>query len=423
MEIVTIIAIDRAEKEVAQACMLLEKEFSVKVQAYQLVSTNYRNSDSYKSDEALGYFEEIVIDFSDIDTLKDTLETISKGQVVLRCRTEAGIQDYSKVISLLPDTIAPSVESLNLSTQKFLMRESMSQRYPEICPKYLKLESFDSFDPGSIDTFSYPLIVKPNGLNSSLFVTKCADYSEVTAAIRSIFRQLGPVYEREYGTGKPSLLIEEFIEGEMYSVDAHIGQNESYTFLPPVRVITAAEAGLGGFFCYRNILPTSLTDADINEANNCASKALKSVGLTNNSAHIELFRTKLGWKIIELGPRIGGYRHDLYMQAYGINSIYNDILIHYGKKPNVTPRWQRHSAGLHTFAEKEGRIEKISGFDEAKLVNSVNYLYLGAVLGQQAKFASNGGLSLVDGVLSNDDALELEQDVAAVRANLKIYVK
>jgi len=48
---------------------------------------------------------------------------------------------------------------------------------------------------------------------------------------------------------------------------------------------------------------------------------------------------------------------------------------------------------------------------------------LGAVVGQQAKFASNGGLSLVDGVLSNDDALELEQDVAAVRANLKIYVK
>ncbi|MDO8266196.1 MAG: ATP-grasp domain-containing protein [Candidatus Saccharibacteria bacterium] len=423
MDKITIIAIDRAESEVGRAAKKLAENLSADVSAYMLVNHSYIGTPAYKGDETNGFFKEVVCDFNDTYELTKILNDICEGQVILHCRLEEAIQDYQKVIALLNNPYTQTVESLELSTKKYKMRKAISSKYPEICPKFVQIESQFDLNESLIQNFKFPVIIKPNGLHSSFFVTKCNNYNEVEENVNDIFEKLKSVYEREYGTGKPSLVIEEFMEGEMYSIDAYVTHNNDYYFLPIIRVVTAAELGLDGYYSYRHIVPTDLNEEEIAKANKCAKKGMEALGLKSSTTHVELYKTPDGWKIIEIGPRIGGYRQELYLESFGIDHYYNDLLIHSGKEPIVTHSHEKHAAGLNIYADYEGTILSIEGVEEAQKLPSVVSLKCHVAVGDKAVFASNGGQFLVDGILSNQNKEELEADVATVRSLIKFKIQ
>ncbi len=420
MKKVTVIAIDRAEYEAGKACKKLAENLNIEIQAYMLVNTEFKKSPAYRGDENQGYFTEIVCDFSNPKQLKKTLKQLKANKAIFHCRMEEAIKDFARVVSLLSNKYVQSPQSLLDSTVKFSMRRKISKRYPEICPKFVEIRSRRQLSNYILKDFKYPLIVKPNGLHSSFFVAKCNNFKELEKCISSTFHGLKKVYEREYGTGQPSVIIEEFIEGEMYSIDVYVNHKQKVYYLPPIRVVTAAEQGLDGYYSYRHIIPTELTPDEVDAANLCTRNVVKALGLKSSTAHVELYKTEEGWKIIELGPRIGGYRQDLYREAFGIDHYYNDLLIHFGRKPEIKPAWHRHAAGLNIYADTEGKITSIKGLEDARKLSSVIYLDVNLQVGEHAKFASKGGQFVVDGILSNDDKDKLEADVTKVRQLIKI---
>jgi hypothetical protein len=111
------------------------------------------------------------------------------------------------------------------------------------------------------------------------------------------------------------------------------------------------------------------------------------------------------------------------MEAYGIDHIYNDLLIHLGEKPDISHRWVRHAAGFNIYADKEGTIRAIHGVEEALKIESVLRLGVFAKKGDKSIFASNGGDFLVDGNMSDDDKVKLENDVKKVLEIIKIDVE
>ena len=421
---VTIIAIDRAEAEIGRASKKLANELEIEIKAYTLVNHSFRNTPAYKGDETKGYFEEVLCDFNDTEELIKILDEIAHGtKVVLHCRMEEAIKDYQKVIPLIPNAIVQTVESLTLSTEKYRMREAMTEKYPEICPKYVHLESYNDFSETMIANFTFPVIVKPNGLHSSFFVKKCNNLDEVHNALRNAFAGLQEVYAREYGTGTPSLLVEEFINGKMYSIDAYTRDLGKIWLLPPVKVTIAAELGLDGYYGYQYDLPSDLSDNDIADANECTRKAIDALGLMSSVAHVELYKTQNGWKIIEVAPRIGGYRQELYMEAYGIDHYYNDLLLHLGKDPEVTPKWHKHASGLTIYADLEGTITAINGVDEAKKLESVVSVGVDTAVGRRAIFASNGGQLLAIIIMSNLNKEILHSEITQVRNLIQFEIE
>jgi hypothetical protein len=420
---VTVIAVQRAEEALKRACQIFEIEQQVTIRPIMLVDNKVTNTPAYKGDETGGYFREIRCDFTNIDALKSTILACAKGQIIFHCRMEEAIKDYAKVVSLFPSNYCQTPDALDKTTHKYKMRTAFEAIYPEISPKFIEITNKNDISINSINELTFPVIIKPNGLHSSFFVKKCISVQEVMESVSEIFEKLNFVYQREYGTGLPSLIVEEFIEGDMYSIDAYVTSEKNYTFLPPIRVITAAELGLDGYYSYRHIIPTDLSGSDIEQANLCAARAMESVGLSYSSAHIELYKTNLGWKIIELGPRIGGYRQELYYEAYGIEHYYNDLLVHYGKVPEVSPKWNKYAAGFNIYADKEGIIKQIIGLNEAKKLKSVIKIDLNCSVGSKSEFASNGGQFLVDGILCNSDARDLENDMNRVRELILIDVE
>lgn len=209
----------------------------------------------------------------------------------------------------------------------------------------------------------------------------------------------------------------------MYSTDAYVMPDGEVLCLPFVEVITAHAAGLPGFYSYRHILPTDLSEDEIKEATRASTDAIRALNLRATTTHIELYRTAEGWKIIEVGARIGGYRNDLYREAYGIDHFFNDLCVRMGKKPKMPGELIKFAAGINIFADEEGTITSIDGVDVARKISSVVYLSEHAKPGDKALFADKGGQLIVDGILSNKDKDQLEDDISKVRKLIKIQVE
>ncbi|TAH31673.1 ATP-grasp domain-containing protein [Candidatus Saccharibacteria bacterium] len=419
----TILSINVVEKPLVEAVQKHAKEMGRELKGLMLVDVTYADQPDRPRDTT-GLFEEIVCDFNNLDALQQALKPYMDSLLAVTCRYESAIQPLRKVIPFLPYIPAPTETSLLWSTEKPMMRDRLAAYNPALVPRYKYIEAKDLSNVlDHIKDFSYPLIVKPSCLAEALLVTRCDTEAELLACLDNTFSIITDIYKREHRTAEPSVLIEEMMQGDMYSTDAYVTTDGQIFCLPLVKVITAHSIGLPGFYSYRHIIPVDLPTEEIEAAFEVSRQSIRALNLRATTTHIELFQTPDGWKIIEVGARIGGYREPLYREAFGVEHFYNDLAVRMGGVPTMPDAPLRHAAGVNIYADTEGTIQAITGFEEAQKLNSVVFLAVHAVPGDKALFASNGGQLIVDGILSNEDPEELERDVAKVRELIKIDVK
>ncbi len=419
----TILTINTVEPALIPALQTLSKNLKRELRGLVLIDASYVDHPARPKDTS-GLFTEIICDFDNPNELQAALKPYSDMLLAVTCRYEDAMHRLRQVIPFVPYVHTPSESSLLWSTEKPLMRDRLSNYDERLTPLYQYLEEEDLPRLKTlIKDFKYPLIVKPGGLQDALLVTRCETEQELRDCLDNTFEVIHEVYARRHRRQKPSLLVEEMMEGDMYSTDAYVTHDGEVFCLPLVEVITAHSLGLPGFYSYRHILPTPLPQKEVDAAFSAATAAIKALNLSATSTHIEMFRTAEGWKIIELGARIGGYRQALYQEAYGIDHFYNDLAIRAGIKPTMPGKPLRHAAGFNMYADEEGEIEAIEGLEKARKLPSMVWLKPHAKSGDTALFASNGGQLIVDGILSNADPEQLEEDVAKVRELVKIKIK
>ncbi len=352
--------------------------------------------------------------------MKPHIESI----LAVTIRNESSVRALRKVVPFLPYVSTPSESSLRWSTQKHLMRDRLRNYDARLVPRYSYVTEYTRQTMATIVTeLRFPVIVKPNGLAASILVTRCNNETELSQCLKQVFQVITVIYSRDLGRGTPSVLVEEMIQGDMYSTDAYVSAAGKVHCLPLVKVITAESLGLPGFYSYRHIIPTGLSMEEIEAANTASIAAIRALNLNSSTAHIELFQSPEGWKIIEVGPRIGGYREALYRESYGVDHYYNDLAVKIGLEPSIGSKPIGHAAGINIYPDQEGHIQSIEGIEEARKVSSVVFLEAHAKTGDVTLFAGNGGRLIVDGILSNKDPKKLEADVAKVRELVKIKVK
>jgi biotin carboxylase len=418
----TILSINVVEPPLVKAVQMHSEEMNIKLKGLLLVHKNYASQPGRPKDDS-GIFEEVICDFDNEDELQAALKPYEDRLLAMTCRYESAIQPMRKVIPFVPYIYTPTETSLIWATEKPLMRDRMANYDRNLVPKYHYLEEVDiNKIEDIVKDFEFPIIVKPASLAEALLVTRCNDMQELKDCLVNTFRIINDVYTREHRQNKPGLLVEEMMQGDMYSTDAYVMHDGEIFCLPLVKVITAHAAGLPGFYSYRHIIPVDISEEEQKAAFATASSSIKALNLRSTTTHIEMFRTPQGWKIIEVGARIGGYRNDLYREAYGIEHFYNDLAVRMGIKPKMPTEPNKHAAGINIYADQEGVIESINGVEEASKLSSVVFLAKHAKTGDKALFASNGGQLIVDGILSNEDPEQLEKDVTEVRRLVNIVI-
>jgi len=419
----TILTINVVEPGLVRAVQLHSEAMGRELKGLVLVNAAYADYPARPRDET-GLFQELVVDFDDPDAVQKALKPYTDRLLCVTCRYEEALQPFAKVIPFLPYLFTPSSAALQWSTEKPLMRDRLRNYDESLVPQYQYVEEHDLVNIDTwVQKFNFPVIVKPSGLAKALLVSRCENQEELKQTLEHTFKLIHHAYQREHYPGKPSVLVEDMMQGRMYSVDAYVSHDGEITCLPPVQVITGHMLGMQGFYGHHGLLPGDSTPEEVEGAYEASRAAIRALNLSSTTTHIEMFLTPQGWKIIELAARIGGHRDLMYRKAYGIEHFYNDLAVRMGQQPTVNYDPIAHTAFMNLYADEEGYIEAIEGLDEARQLPSVVYLKQHAGVGDLALFSSNGGDQVIDGVLSHKDPEQLRSDIAKIEALIKIHCK
>ncbi|HZL08319.1 MAG TPA: ATP-grasp domain-containing protein, partial [Candidatus Dormibacteraeota bacterium] len=418
-----ILTINTVEPALVKAVHTLSKKLGKELEGLVLVHTDYADFEARPKDDS-GLFKEIICDFDNPDELQRVLKPYTDSLLIVTCRYEDAMHRFRQVVPFVPYVNTPSESSLLWSTEKPLMRDRLSNYDKSLTPLYQHLKEVDMPQLEElIKDFTYPLIVKPSDLQDALLVTECHNLEELKVCLSHTFQVIHEVYSRKHRHFTPSVLVEEMMQGKMYSTDAYVMPDGEIFCLPLVEVITAHSLGLPGFYSYRILVPTDLPETESEAAFEASKGAIKALNLRSTTTHIELFQTPQGWKIIELGARIGGYREAMYREAYGIEHFYNDLAVRIGIKPTMPSKLLAHVFAINIYADQEGEITAIEGLEEAEKLESTVSLVCKGKPGDVALFANNGGGLIIDGILSNKNLEQLEKDDTKLRELIKIKVK
>lgn len=361
-------------------------------------------------------------DIKDTNDIEKIIASIKDEIAIVFCYFESWMPLFKRLVKLLPDVNMPSEESLAVCNSKLEMRKRFMEKYPEITPRFMLVKDENSSSEIA-QNIGFPCVTKPLNLTKSRLVIRSNNIDELRTNLSSTFSKIKEVYRGVHSESDPMVLAEEYMEGDLYSMDAYIGPRRKIYLTPIVRVVTGKDIGINDFFNYYRVAPAKITKSEEKKAQEASTKALEATGPTSVTVHIELMRTSKGdWKIVELQTRPGGYRNEMLKLSYGIKHYENDFLNRMGKKPIISRKPLSYTAVLEIFPEREGRIVSIEGTEGMKKLPSFLRFEQAKNPGDMCGYSRDGYTYVLQVVLNHKEEKILYDDLAKMRNIIKINV-
>ncbi len=315
------------------------------------------------------------------------------------------------------------VAAAEACTDKFLMRSLFQKAPTQISPDFQEIHSYEEAQAFA-NKHSFPLIMKPANLSKSLLVTKSANIDELRANYERTMENIASIYEKYAPERKPKLLIEEYLDGTVHSVDAFVDQEGTpHVMKEIVDYQTGYEVGYDDNFHYSRILPSKLSAKEQAEFLKCAEMGCRALGMRSSPAHIEIIMTQAGPRIVEIGARNGGYRERMYRLANNIDTVKNALGLIFGKTPEIQATKNEPVAVLELFPQKAGNFAGLSAQNEVEKLESLEYLSIKAEVGKHIGKSSDGFKAAAILILHHKDPETFAQDLQFVNNNVKVITE
>jgi biotin carboxylase len=361
--------------------------------------------------------------FANDDAITEALVPYRDQLLAITCRQEQSLARFTRIIPHVPYLPAPTTESITWAADKYLMRKRFQSYDPSITPPFALIKKNSKADRKAvIDQVGFPMIVKPTNMVASLFVKICYHEEELEQATRYILRKLKVAYEADNRLEEPQIIAESYMDGDMYSVDSYVDMQGTITHCPLVRVRTGRDIGHDDFYNYLQVTPSALKDATVEKARHAAEQAIRALGLRSSLAHVELMKIDDEWKVIEVGARMGGFRHLLHKLSCGIDHSMNDILVRIPQKPIVPEKCTGYACAMKWFAAREGKITEMKGIKKIEELESFHSIAMNKKIGDRAVFSKNGGRSVFNLFMHNADRAKLLADIRRVEQLVEVKV-
>lgn len=362
-------------------------------------------------------------DFSNPAHIAEVLAPYQDELCAITCRTESYMARFIQIIPHVPYLRTPTTESLRWATDKLEMRRRFKLLAKKFTPKYAIVRENTKVERARvIEKIKFPMILKPTNLAQSLLVSICYHEEDLKLALTHAFKKIKKIYAENGRIEEPKMMVEEFMEGDMYSVDAYVNGRGTVYFCPMVKVITGKNIGHDDFYNYMHLSPTGLKKERIELAREAATAGIHALGLRNTTAHVELMKVDDEWKLIEIGPRVGGFRDKLHSLSCDIDHSLNDILIRMPKKPIIPKKCKGFAATLKWYPKKEGKIIRLKGIKKCQELKSFIDIKLIKKIGDQCQFAKNGGKAVFTITLFNTERSRLLADIRRVEQLIDVEI-
>lgn len=293
-----------------------------------------------------------------------------------------------------------SVETAQASTDKFLMKKKF-QEFGIPCAKGFIINTPEEFENFNHTQLEFPVIVKPRDNSGSRGVILCND----EIGLRNAFA------EAMENTRKSSVLVEEYIDGQEYSIESvhYDGKSEVIQFTEKRTTEFPYNVELG------HIQPANISEDNKNKIREIVEKIAEALSFNNCGSHTELKIGSRGVVVIETSPRLGGdfITSTLVPLSTGIDI--DDVLIDIslGKTIEINdlkPKRNRFSEVVF-FNLPEGKIEKIGNLDELKNIDGLHFYHFGLKEGDVIPKIKNSLDRYGEAVFVADDRISLEKDI------------
>lgn len=218
-----------------------------------------------------------------------------------------------------------------------------------------------------------PAIVKPLAATASSGVTKVEGFAGVEHAIARL---------KSAGHAFP-VLVEEFLGGEEYSVEA-FSENGEHCIL----AITQKYKDPTTFVELGHVCPAPLSEEQAAQIQAFIPKALDAIGLRDGASHTELMLTPRGPRLIESHSRVGGDRiFKLVELATGVGLFEMECRQRCGEAvlPLIADRRRAHDEGERCvvairFAalgiDERATLRSVEGLEAARLIEGIHEVEL-----------------------------------------------
>ncbi len=319
----------------------------------------------------------------------------------------------------------PSISeySAQKSIDKILMRHAFLTYDPQISPSFTVLHNLnDAFQFGN--QFGYPFMIKPANLQKSLLVTKIESKLDVQKQYSFIEKNISSIYTKENRTQEPRVLAEEFLNGSLHSVQTFANSDGSVIcFGDPIDLYNAQYRQTDDSHIFARISPSILSQKHKNQLNDIAIKATKALRLTSTPGHVELILTKSGPKVVEVGPRIGGYRTRLYQLSQNLNL--NEALVKNALGVDIIQKEISHifTAIIELFPKNDGFFDKIANMTDVLNLKSYYYHSIKKTPSELIGLAKNGYRATCVIIIKNSNKDQFMRDFYFVRDHVHVVIK
>ncbi|WP_374032741.1 ATP-grasp domain-containing protein [Bdellovibrio bacteriovorus] len=185
----------------------------------------------------------------------------------------------------------PSIHVAEICTNKALQRDFLKKE-SFLHPKFKNIKAKSELD--SVKGWDFPLIVKPVDSSASRGVQKVSSMNELVDA-----------YEYALTSSRSGdVIVEEFIVGKEYSVEALVQNGETYIIAITEKLTTGEN---GNFFVEEvHVVPATLQYEQKKQIETTVAKFINALGFNNSAAHVEVMVNSQGVYIIEIAARLGG---------------------------------------------------------------------------------------------------------------------
>lgn len=269
--------------------------------------------------------------------------------------------------------IFPSPETIERSRNKFLMKKAFIEHNIP-CAQGILLKAGDPILPEKLTGFRFPFIIKPADAHSSRGVYRIENLSELIACEKEV---------RNFSSDN-SVIIEEFIEGPEYSIEAITFKGETTIIQFTEKIITSyphtVELG--------HIQPAELSEEQKYQIRHVVTNAIKALGIDNSATHSELKLTSHGPVVLEIGARLGGDYISSYLTiaSTGVNMDKAAIQVALGEEPDIKEKELAYSQIKYLELPEGKAVKRIGNWKE--LLNSEGMVYANCLLKTGSKIPS-----------------------------------
>lgn len=364
----------------------------------------------------------VLCDFSSPATVETALSTIKVPIDIVLVTYENYILPASWICKML-DLPGLSTTAAEACTDKFKMRSLFAKAPEKISPDFALANTVEDVRKFASE-HEFPLILKPANLAKSLLVTKNDDLAELEANFTKAQSSIGTIYKQYAPDRTPQLLIEEFMEGSIHSVDAFVDAEGTPDVLENiVDYQTGYDVGYEDNFHYSRILPSKLSHSDQTAIRHCAEVGIRALGMSSSPAHVEIILTKDGPRIVEIGARNGGYRDRMHELANGIDITGAAMALTERKRPNIKAVKNDYCAVLEIFPKQTGVFKEITNLDKLRALPSIHSVMVKAKPGAPVGKASEGYKTPLIVILHSTDRQQFESDLRTIESDITIVCK